>query len=123
MDRQVLNCRSHWRKRNDKKKFGEIKIWTHQPRVVGRHSKRTQIFFEDKTQLSVKELAAKKEKHCAKIKSGSSKKLARLVHDQRIGCIVGASIKILSDKWCKMHVETKLVTEEDKTEERKELAC
>ena len=74
--------------------FGEPEKWTWQPRVIGRHRKRTQMIFKRQTQHSVRELAEKKENNCTKQKLGLATKLTNPVHTQRIGCIAGVSMKM-----------------------------
>ena len=76
--------------------YGELDKWMYQPRVIGRYSKRTQMFFKILTQLSIKELAEKQKKYCLKYKLGLSTKVTNPVHTQRIGYIAGANMKISS---------------------------
>ena len=50
------------------------------PRVIGKHAKRTPIFFKLQTAMSVKESAEKQQEHCKKYDLGLSTKRTGLVH-------------------------------------------
>ena len=79
--------------------YGEIKEWMYPPRVIGKYTKRTQIFFKVQTKLSVIELVKNQEEYWKKYNLGLTTKGTNLVHTQKIGYIAGANVKLSSEKW------------------------
>ena len=63
---------------------------------------------------SVRELAKKQEKCCAKCKLGLATKLTNAVHTQRIGHAAVASVKMSPEKWHQKFVGKELRIEEGK---------
>ena len=80
--------------------FGELEKWMHQPRFIGRHSKKNTNVFQNENN--------------SKHKIGLSTKLTNAVYTQRIGCIAGENIQISSEKWHQKHMGKELRVEEEK---------
>ena len=57
------------------------------------------------TQHSVRELAVKQEKHCAKHNFALTTKLTNAVHTKKIGHIAGVNMKTSSEKGYQKYVE------------------
>ena len=63
--------------------YEDIEEWMHAPRVIGKYTKRTQMFFTVQTEFNVKELAEKQKEHCKKYNLGLSTKKTDLVHAKK----------------------------------------
>ena len=65
----------------------------HRPREIGRHNKRTHVFFKMQTECSARDLELNQEKYCAKQKLGIATKVNNPLHTQRIGHIPGVNMR------------------------------